>query len=242
MQDFETVVMGADELRSFYITLKGPFLDTFAAAMDERGFLDRDFEAFRLDVGGGLSEYKFPIAFDEIVFPKFAGVIHYQESTDCVSPPETMITDLKFDFLFDIYEFDEATFKKVADVVKAMLEDELAMPDGLLTDAVAQHGLLLVGDPISALPSQPLRKCDTSNHVHAVLCMHCWTKTHTQYFPSELSRTVSVLQWRYSICHDEACGIIGQCQCPVPTIRIGRQSGKLCCQPIGEQSNLRWKK
>lgn len=169
VQDFETIVMGADELRSFYITMKGPFLDTFSAAMDERGSLDRDFEAFQLDVGGGLSEYKFPAAFDDILHPKFAGVIHYQESADCVSSPETMDIVVKFDFLLDVYELDEATFKEVATVVKDMLEDEISKPDGLLKEAVAQHGLLLVEDPTSALPSQPLRKCATSSVVDTVV-------------------------------------------------------------------------
>ena len=166
VQDFETVVMGADELRSFYITLKGPFLDTFSSAMEERGSFDRDFEAFQIDVGGGLSEYKFPAAFDEIVTPKFAGEIHYQESTDCVLPAETTDVVVTFDFLLDIYKLDEAISKELATVVKDMLVDELSKSDGHLKEAVAEHSLLLVEDPSSALPSQPLRKCNTK-----VLCI-----------------------------------------------------------------------
>ena len=158
VQDFTTVSMGADDLRSFYITMKGPFLDSLATAMETRGSVDRDFDAFRLDVGGGLSEYKFPAAFDETVHPKFAGAIHYQESTTCGPPTETLTTTVEFDFLLDVYEFDETIFKDVATVVNDILESALAQSDGLLKEAVGNSNLLLVEDPRSALPSRPLRK------------------------------------------------------------------------------------
>lgn len=150
--------MAADELRSFYITMKGPYIDSFASAMIDRGERDREFDAFRLDVGGGLSEYKFPASFDNTVNPKFAGAIHYQENTECEPPVQTLMTKIEFDFLLDIFEYDEPIFGQVAAAVKELLDDEFSNPNGVLKDSAEQHSLRLAANPSGESPRKPLRK------------------------------------------------------------------------------------
>jgi len=158
VQHFDTVVMAADELRSFYITMKGPYIDSLSSAMTERGQLDREFDAFRLDIGGGLGEYKFPAAFDEVVNPKFAGAIHYQENTECAPPIQTVTTSVEFDFLLDVFEYDETIFGQVAAAVKELVDGEFSNLDGVLKDSGEQHNLRLAEDPSGLSSTKPLRK------------------------------------------------------------------------------------
>lgn len=159
VQSFDTVSMPANEIRSFYITLRDKYLDSTATAMQERGAVDRDFDAFRLDVGGGLSEYKFPAAFDETVHPKFAGVIHYVENAaSCEEPITTSKTRVKYDFLVDVFGNDQQVFADIAAAINEVLENELAETDGTLAGFVGQHDLRMTGSPESAPPAVPLRE------------------------------------------------------------------------------------
>jgi len=159
VQQFDTVSMAANELRSFYITMNGRYLDSTSEAMKDRGSLDRDFDGlFSLDVGGGLGEYKFPALFDDVVHPKFAGVIHYQEAAECEEPIATIKTRVDFDFLVDIYEEDETIFAQVTSAVQELLEGEMISPGGRLKDLVDQHNLQIFEGPTSTKPRVPLRE------------------------------------------------------------------------------------
>lgn len=83
VNDFTTVSMGRDERVSFYVTMKAPLIDYNVAALsktDELALKTRDLDLF---VGAGLSEYKFPEEFDDLVDPQFTGVLHYARTTEC---------------------------------------------------------------------------------------------------------------------------------------------------------------
>jgi hypothetical protein len=143
--DFSSVSMQPNELRSFYITMKGPYLDSTAFALDKTGETDHDYDAFSIYVGAGLSEYKFPNSSDRTIDPKFAGVIYY-DTEDC--PAETVLTTrFSYRFLIDDPGNDNTMVTNVTDKIGEILNKAVADNDGLLHDFVLEHALEIVGSP-----------------------------------------------------------------------------------------------
>ena len=83
---------------SFYITMKGPYLDFTVNAFSN---LDEVFvrnDDLTLYVGGGLSDYYFPPALNRTVDPQFAGAIHYEKIGKC--DELTTTTSVEYRFIF----------------------------------------------------------------------------------------------------------------------------------------------
>ena len=135
VQEFSTVSMLADELRSFYITLQEPFLDSKAEGLSSSGDIDADFDAFTLNVGSGLAEYKFPATFDNTVSPKFAGVIHFKEQpAECSGPVTSADTTIEYKFLIDDDGLDDALIPDVNDAIDVFFFSEIDDSEGHLKE------------------------------------------------------------------------------------------------------------
>ena len=96
---FQTVSMMARERRSFYITMKGPFLDHNVYALHKTGEIQTGDGQLDVFVGAGLTEYKFPEELDDVVHPQFAGVIYYRRTVDCNKL--VIATNVEFQFVLN---------------------------------------------------------------------------------------------------------------------------------------------
>lgn len=135
VQDFATVSMLADELRSFYVTLQESFLDSKAEGLSQSGDMDKDFDAFTLNVGNGLASYKFPSTFDTTVSPKFAGVIHFKEqSAECSGSTTNANTTIEYKFLIDDNGLDDTLMTAISDAVDVFVSSEIDDSDGYLKE------------------------------------------------------------------------------------------------------------
>jgi hypothetical protein len=151
VQDFMPISMKADELRSFYITMKGPYIDNRVMGLDGTGDLDQDLDLLRLDVGAGLSEYKFPAKFDTMTNPKFAGVIHFTDtSSECGVASNTVAeTFVEYKFLVDDGGMDDSLITTIDDAVDAFLLAEMDEADGYLKEYASTYSLVQDGKPSS---------------------------------------------------------------------------------------------
>lgn len=95
MEEFMPIFLGAGDTFSFYITMKRPYLNCVAQALQKTGEVQADGEDFAVTVGAGLSEYKFPESINPIVDPQFSGRIYYRTKSDCFTT-----TTVQFPFIF----------------------------------------------------------------------------------------------------------------------------------------------
>jgi len=83
VDDFKTVAVKPREIRSFYITMKGPYLDHTVQALVKTGETFAKSKDMDILTGVGLTEYKFPEDYDRVLDPQFAGVFHYRKQVSC---------------------------------------------------------------------------------------------------------------------------------------------------------------
>jgi hypothetical protein len=98
-QEFNALAIRAEERRSFYVTMKKPYLDYNVMALDKTGELQMRTPELDMLVGVGFNEYKFPGDFDRTLDPQFAGVLHVRRTSKCVLLRST--TTVEYDFLLD---------------------------------------------------------------------------------------------------------------------------------------------
>jgi len=99
VQQFVPVRIDTAQRQSFYITMKGPYLDHNVYALQKTGELQSKGDDLQVFVGAGLTEYRFPNQLDTILNPMFAGVIHYEKEYNC-DEVLTATTYLDFPVLF----------------------------------------------------------------------------------------------------------------------------------------------
>lgn len=192
VQDFTTVSMLANELRSFYITMKGPFLDNTSDALTNSGELDKEYESFSIDVGSGLAEYSFPAAFDTTISPKFAGIIHYKDaSADCSSvTANTAETIIEYKFLFDDAGVDDLLITNVNEATKVFFDAEIGE---YLKDYASRYRL-----EVSGTPSTESEDRQTSKLFNVNLFRHLLSRENLSHSfpPFQLGvRKASLLAW-----------------------------------------------
>ena len=91
--DFNTLEITRGERRSFYVTMKKPYLDHNVMALQKTGELQLRTDDLDLLVGVGFNEYKFPGDFDRMLDPQFAGILHYRRTTECKRATSTTTVD-----------------------------------------------------------------------------------------------------------------------------------------------------
>ena len=135
VQDFTPVRIGANERHSFYVTMKGPYLDHTVYALQKTGEIQSRGDDLQVFVGAGLTEYKFPEQLDDVLNPMFAGVIHYEKEFDC----GTVLTStayLDFPFLFE-----ESVDMRIVTMAINEAVDELLKEEDELKSYVSRFGL-----------------------------------------------------------------------------------------------------
>jgi hypothetical protein len=135
--DFIPVHIPANEKRSFYVTMKGPYLDHNVYALQKTGEIQITGDDLQLFVGSGFTRYKFPAAIDTIVHPMFAGIIHYEKTFDC-NDALAAKTHVDFQFLFEKENLDGglALSSAVESAVDRLLESS-----AVLRTFVEEYGL-----------------------------------------------------------------------------------------------------
>jgi len=93
--DFERVFIPKYEKQSFYVTMKGPYLDNTVNALQRTGDVHTSTDDMKLLVGSGIIEYKFGQV-DTDVNPQFAGIIHYTKTGECSSLTTKTVIEYKF--------------------------------------------------------------------------------------------------------------------------------------------------
>jgi hypothetical protein len=81
--DFTSVTVKAMEKRSFYFTMKGPYIDHTVYGLQKTGDIHMKGNDMLLYVGSGLTSDNFPSEIDKVLDPQFAGVIHYKKIYQC---------------------------------------------------------------------------------------------------------------------------------------------------------------
>jgi len=152
---FTRVRLEPNEVRSFYITMQGPYIDNTVNALDDTGEVAFTSEHFSILTGAGLSNPNFPVeGIDRTTAPKFAGKIIYRERPDdsvepptCVSDSVNVTTQVHYKFMVGGALTTDIT-SAVTAAIDQVMEDLLFGPaDGIgvdnlvLLEYVQQHSL-----------------------------------------------------------------------------------------------------
>jgi hypothetical protein len=105
--DFTSVPIKALDIRSFYITMKGPYIDHTVYALQKTGDVHIKGDDMQLFVGSGFASPNFPSKIDKIVNPQFAGVIYYKKTYQCENNEAKSIS-ITFQFLVDAKGISDA--------------------------------------------------------------------------------------------------------------------------------------
>jgi hypothetical protein len=81
--EFAPLQIKAKERMSLYISMKGPYIDFNAFALDKTGELQLRTSEMDILVGVGYNSYNFPGTFDTILDPQFAGTLHVRKTAEC---------------------------------------------------------------------------------------------------------------------------------------------------------------
>lgn len=149
--DFKTLHVPARERRSFYVTMKGPFLDQTVYGLQKTGDVHVKGDDLQLLVGSGFTSYKFPDAIDTVLHPQFAGVVHYKKSFAC-DDTQASTTNVEFQLIFEKNELDGAlvsnTNAAIGRAVGGLLES-----NANLRSFVEKYGLQMRSAPETMLAS-----------------------------------------------------------------------------------------
>lgn len=111
--DFSPVLIASGEKRSFYVTMKGPYLDHTVYALQQTGDVQMRGDDMQLLVGSGFTSYKFSGIVDSTLDPQFSGVIHYKKTFDC-EDPKASTTVVVFSFIFESNELDSTFVEEIS--------------------------------------------------------------------------------------------------------------------------------
>lgn len=143
--DFRPLELSASERWSFYVTMQQPLLDHNVYALQKTGEVYLRTLAMDFYVGGGLTEYKFPMAIDTLVDPQFAGVVHYQ--TQSCEERQPVSTRVDYLFLMDL----NPTLTDVASVGNYVNEamDIIALENSGIQSLMENYDLVKSGLPLT---------------------------------------------------------------------------------------------
>lgn len=158
VQDFTKTSMSANELRSFYITMRNPYIESTVNALMESGETAFENDALRIDVGSGLATYKFPSSFDTTIAPQFAGIIHYEIDTAeaCLEPTTDTKFSIDYKFLVNASGLDPTVIMKFNNETKAFFDGQMEDEVGYLREYRLKYQLKQLTDPTSIANERPL--------------------------------------------------------------------------------------
>jgi hypothetical protein len=166
--DFSPIRIAAGEKRSFYLTMKYPYLDHTVYGLQHTGDIHISGDDIQLLVGSGFTSYKFPGVADTTLDPQFAGVVHYAKTFAC-DDVKASHTLADFHFLFEKSNVDEALISNTNAAIDRAVSELLASNRKLKTFAEEQglHKDSLAGTTLESYSC----KCGVSlpHVVHALL-------------------------------------------------------------------------
>jgi hypothetical protein len=144
--DFSPVRIAAGGKRSFYVTMKYPYLDHTVYGLQHTGDIHISGDDIQLLVGSGFTSYKFPGVADTTLDPQFAGVVHYTKTFACddVKASQTLADYM---FLFEVSNVDDALMSNANAAIDRAVSELLAS-NGMLKTFVKEQGLQK--DPLTA--------------------------------------------------------------------------------------------
>jgi hypothetical protein len=158
VQDFSTIAMQPNELRSFYITMNGRFLDSTADALVQAGEEVAHNDVLRVDVGNGFTSGKFS-SFDNTIYPKFAGIFHYEEAgTSCETTNATLKTAVDYKFMVNASGLDPSILSKCTEETEAFFNGQIDDEDGFLREYKLKYQLTQTAAPTSSESDRPIGK------------------------------------------------------------------------------------
>lgn len=162
VQDFETIYMAANELRSFYITMKNRYIESTVNALVGSGETASENDELRIDVGSGMATYKFSSAFDTTIAPQFAGIIHYEVDTAeaCETPAADTKLSIEYKFLVNASGLDPSVISIFNTETKSFFDEQLEDEEGYLRDYKLKYQLTQLADPTSTSSERPLGAYD----------------------------------------------------------------------------------
>ena len=158
VQDFSKIFMSANELRSFYITMRNPYIESTVNAIVASGETAFENDVLRIDVGSGLATYKFPPTFDTIIAPQFAGIIHYEIDTEeaCLEPTSNTKFSIDYKFLVNASGLDPTVIMKFNNETKSFFDGQMEDEVGYLREYKLKYQLTQIADPTSVATERPL--------------------------------------------------------------------------------------
>ena len=141
-QDFDTISLPAQQVRSFYVAMNGAYLDSRSFGLDKTGEIDADLGPLLIYTGAG-AQSKFPEKLDTTIAPKFSGVFHYS-STLASCDAKTVQTTVEYMFNVEgSVPFGSAD--PLAPVTQTYIDNMLS--SGLLVDFATYHQLQRIDVP-----------------------------------------------------------------------------------------------
>lgn len=96
---FPKIKLKRNQRRSFYISMKRPYLNVHAEALDKTGETAAETDQLKVMVGVGYNAYNFPGEFDNRLDPQFSGTLFFKGSPEnCNLQMES--TSVEYSFLF----------------------------------------------------------------------------------------------------------------------------------------------
>jgi hypothetical protein len=182
--DFTPVRIPAHEKRSFYVTMKGPYLDHTVYGLQKTGDIHIRGDDLQLFVGSGFTGYKFPGAIDTVLHPQFAGIIHYKKTFDC-DDSMAATTTVDFQFLFEKNVLD-GTLILTANAAIELAVDKLLESNEVIRGFVKEYGLQKRSAPEASVLSYTCKfKCRSElhsslNRVFLPPTNNCFIKIHAR--------------------------------------------------------------
>jgi hypothetical protein len=132
--DFTPVPIKALEMRSFYVTMKGPYIDYTVYGLQKTGDVHIKGDDMQLYVGSGFNSDSFQGEIDKVLDPQFAGVVHYKKSYQC-DDNQARSTSITFQFLINSKGITDSFVLKY----NAALDDAI---QNILTTSVTLKGFV----------------------------------------------------------------------------------------------------
>ena len=107
VSDFTPVSIKAFQVHSFYITMKGPYIDHTVYGLQKTGDIHIKGDDVQLYVGSGFTSDNFPGEIDKFLDPQFAGVVYYKKAYQC-DDNRAKSTTITFQFLIDSKGIDDS--------------------------------------------------------------------------------------------------------------------------------------
>ena len=151
-RDFLPLNVRPREKLSFYIQMKGPWIDVGAHALDKTGEIQEQSDDLVVFVGVGLNS-RFAEDFDKTIDPQFGGVVHYRKAVDCADADGDFFTEVPFPILLP-RKPNPVFLSQVKNALVGLVQDKL-LKAAPFHQMVSEYNLKIRDTTeISTLPSE----------------------------------------------------------------------------------------